>query len=81
MELVDNRYADVDQDDRPGPHRRQRAAGACVTGTEVKDWQKLDFPNLKGRSLLDGKELANGPGQRRDGQRPDLARLARQQAP
>jgi 2-keto-4-pentenoate hydratase len=35
---------------------------ALVVGTEIKDWQKLDFPNLKGRSTLDGKELAKGPG-------------------
>ena len=35
---------------------------ACVLGTEIKDWRKLDFANLKGRSLLDGKELAAGLG-------------------
>jgi len=35
---------------------------ACVVGTEIPEWQKLDFPNLKGRSLLDGRELASGPG-------------------
>ena len=35
---------------------------ACIVGTEVKDWQKLDFAGLKGRSEFDGKEIGAGPG-------------------
>ena len=62
MELVDNRYADVTRMSGPARIADNVLQAACVTGTEVKDWQKLDFPNLRGRSLLDGKELANGPG-------------------
>ena len=62
MELVDNRYADVGKMSGPARIADNVLQAACVTGTELKDWQKLDFPNLKGRSLLDGKELANGPG-------------------
>ena len=62
MELVDNRYADPTKMSGPARIADNVLQAACVTGTEVKDWQKLDFPNLKGRSLLDGKELANGPG-------------------
>jgi 2-keto-4-pentenoate hydratase len=62
MELVDNRYVDVTKVGGPGRIADNVLQAALVTGTEVKDWQKLDFPNLKGRSLLDGKELAKGPG-------------------
>lgn len=62
MELVDNRYVDVTKVSGPGRIADNVLQAALVTGTEVKDWQKLDFPNLKGRSLLDGKELAKGPG-------------------
>jgi 2-oxo-3-hexenedioate decarboxylase/2-keto-4-pentenoate hydratase len=62
MELVDNRYVDVTKVGGPGRIADNVLQAALVTGTEVKDWQKLDFPALKGRSLLDGKELAKGPG-------------------
>ena len=62
MELVDNRYVDVTKVSGPGRIADNVLQAALVTGTEVKDWQKLDFPALKGRSLLDGKELASGPG-------------------
>jgi 2-oxo-3-hexenedioate decarboxylase/2-keto-4-pentenoate hydratase len=62
MELVDNRYLDVMKMTGPGRIADNVLQAACVIGPEVKDWQKLDFPNLKGRSLLDGKELAAGPG-------------------
>jgi 2-keto-4-pentenoate hydratase len=62
MELVDNRYLDAGKMSGPARIADNVLQAACVTGTEVRDWQKLDFPNLKGRSLLDGKELAHGPG-------------------
>ena len=62
MELVDNRYADVTKMSGPGRIADDVLQAACVVGTEIKDWQKLDFPNLKGRSQLDGKEIAAGPG-------------------
>jgi 2-keto-4-pentenoate hydratase len=62
MELVDNRYLDVSKVGGPGRIADNVLQAACMLGSEIKDWQKLDFPNLKGRSLLDGKELANGPG-------------------
>ena len=62
MELVDNRYVDVTKMSGPARIADNVLQAALVTGTEIKDWQKLDFPNLRGRSLLDGKELASGPG-------------------
>lgn len=62
MELVDNRYADAGKMSGPARIADNVLQAACVVGPEVKEWRKLDFPNLKGRSTLDGKELANGPG-------------------
>jgi len=62
MEVVDNRYVDVTKMSGPARIADNVLQAALVTGSEIKDWQKLDFPNLKGRSLLDGKELAKGPG-------------------
>ena len=62
MELVDNRYVDATKVGGPGRIADNVLQAALVTGTEVKDWQKLDFPSLKGRSLLDGKQLASGAG-------------------
>ena len=62
MELVDNRYTDVSKVSGPGRIADNVLQAACVVGTEIKDWWKLDFPNLKGRSLLDGRELASGSG-------------------
>ncbi|MBS0546344.1 MAG: fumarylacetoacetate hydrolase family protein [Proteobacteria bacterium] len=62
MELVDNRYADVTKMSGPARIADDVLQAACVIGTEIKDWKKLDFANLKGRSLLDGKEIANGSG-------------------
>jgi 2-oxo-3-hexenedioate decarboxylase/2-keto-4-pentenoate hydratase len=35
---------------------------ACIVGTEIKDWQKLDFAGVKGRSLFEDKEIGAGPG-------------------
>lgn len=62
MELVDNRYVDVTKMGGPARIADNVLQAACVLGTEIKDWRKLDFPSLRGRSLLDAKELASGPG-------------------
>ncbi len=62
MELVDNRYVDVGKMRGPARIADNVLQAACVIGTEIKDWQKLDFPRLKGRSTLDDKEIGTGPG-------------------
>jgi 2-keto-4-pentenoate hydratase len=62
MELVDNRYTDVTKVGGPGRIADNVLQAACIVGTEIKDWKKLDFANVKGRSTLDGKELASGAG-------------------
>ena len=64
MELVDNRYVDVTKMSGPGRIADDVLQAACVIGTEIKDWQKLDFPDLKGRSELDGKEIGERARQR-----------------
>jgi len=62
MELVDNRYVDVSKMSGPARIADNVLQAALVVGTEIKDWHKLDFAGLKGRSVLDGKELASGSG-------------------
>jgi 2-keto-4-pentenoate hydratase len=55
-----NRYVDVTKMTGPARIADNVLQAALVVGTEIEDWQKLDFANLKGRSTLDGKELAAG---------------------
>jgi 2-keto-4-pentenoate hydratase len=62
MEVVDNRYGDVSKLSGPGRIADDVLQAACIVGTEIKDWQKLDFANVQGRSEHEGKELARGPG-------------------
>ena len=62
MEVVENRYGDVAKLGGPGRIADDVLQAACIVGTEITDWQKLDFANVQGRSEHDGKELAKGPG-------------------
>ena len=61
-EVVDNRYADVAKLSGPGRIADDVLQAACIIGTEIKDWQSLDFAAVKGRSEFDGKEIGAGPG-------------------
>ena len=61
-EVVENRYADVTKVSGPGRIADDVLQAACIVGTEVKDWQKLDFAGLNGRSEFEGKEIGAGPG-------------------
>ena len=60
--MVENRYADVTKLSGPGRIADDVLQAACIVGTEVKDWQKVDFAGLKGRSEFEGKEIGAGPG-------------------
>lgn len=62
MELVDNRYVDVTKMTGPARIADNVLQAALVVGSEITDWKRLDFAGVKGRSLLDGKELASGTG-------------------
>jgi 2-oxo-3-hexenedioate decarboxylase/2-keto-4-pentenoate hydratase len=62
MEVVENRYGDVSKLGGPGRIADDVLQAACIIGTEIKDWQKLDFANVKGRSEFEGKEIGAGPG-------------------
>src|SRR5471032_2335421 len=79
MEVVDNRYADVTKMGGPARIADNVLQAALVTGTEIKDWQKLDF-EPQGPLAARRQGTRQGPGQRGDGERDDLARLARQHA-
>ena len=61
-EVVENRYGDAAKVSGPGRIADDVLQAACIVGTEVKDWQKVDFAALKGRSEFDGKEIGAGPG-------------------
>jgi 2-oxo-3-hexenedioate decarboxylase/2-keto-4-pentenoate hydratase len=61
-EVVENRYADVTKLSGPGRIADDVLQAACIVGTEVKDWQNVDFAGLKGRSEFEGKEIGGGPG-------------------
>ena len=61
-EVVENRYADVSKLSGPGRIADDVLQAACIIGTEIKDWQSLDFATVKGRSEFDGKEIGAGPG-------------------
>ena len=61
-EVVDNRYADRAKVSGPGLIADDVLQAACIVGTEVKDWQTVDFAALKGRSLFQDKEIGGGPG-------------------
>jgi 2-keto-4-pentenoate hydratase len=61
-EVVENRYADVAKVSGPGRIADDVLQAACIVGTEVKDWQSVDFAALKGRSLFQDKEIGGGPG-------------------
>jgi len=61
-EVVENRYSDVTKVSGPGRIADDVLQAACIIGTEIKDWQKLDFAGVKGRSLFEDKEIGAGPG-------------------
>lgn len=62
MEVVENRYGDASKLGGPGRITDDVLQAACIVGTEIKDWQKTDFANVKGRSEFEGKEIGAGPG-------------------
>ena len=62
MEVVENRYGDASKLGGPGRIVDDVLQAACIVGTEIKDWQKTDFANVKGRSEFEGKEIGAGPG-------------------
>ena len=61
-EVVENRYGDVSKLSGPGRIADDVLQAACIVGTEVKDWQSVDFAKLQGRSTFDGQEIGAGPG-------------------
>jgi 2-oxo-3-hexenedioate decarboxylase/2-keto-4-pentenoate hydratase len=61
-EVVENRYSDVTKVSGPGRIADDVLQAACIVGTDVKNWQTLDFAGLKGRSEFEGKEIGSGPG-------------------
>jgi 2-keto-4-pentenoate hydratase len=62
MEVVENRYGDIAKVNGKGRVCDDFLQAACIIGTELRDWQKLDFATIQGRSVFEGKEVGAGPG-------------------
>ncbi len=55
MEVVDTRLANFKQADPEWLLADNQMNYALVIGSSIKDWKKLDWPNLQVRLLVDGK--------------------------
>lgn len=55
MEVVDTRLADFKAADPEWLLADNQMNHALVIGSSIKDWKKLDWPNLQVRLLIDGK--------------------------
>ena len=80
MELVDNRYADVTKMTGPGRIADDVLQAACVDRHRDQGLAEARLPQPQGPLAARRQGARPRARQRRDGQRPDLARLARQQA-
>ena len=61
-EVLENHYADFAKVSGPGLIADNVLQAAYILGTEVQNWQTVDFAALEGRSLFQGKEIGRGPG-------------------
>jgi 2-oxo-3-hexenedioate decarboxylase/2-keto-4-pentenoate hydratase len=61
-EVLENRYTDFAKVSGPGPIADDFLQAACIVGTEVRNWQTVDFAILEGRSVFQDKEIGRGPG-------------------
>jgi len=62
IELVDNRYGDLSSAGTPVMMADDFFQSACILGTEVTDWQRLDLAAVEGRTFINGKLAGSGPG-------------------
>jgi 2-oxo-3-hexenedioate decarboxylase/2-keto-4-pentenoate hydratase len=62
MEVVDNRYGDFRATPVPVMIADDFFQASCVIGPEIADWRKLDLAALRGRILLNGKDMGHGTG-------------------
>lgn len=62
IELVDNRYGDFLATGAPVMMADDFFQSACILGAEVTDWRNFDLADLEGRTFVNGKLAASGPG-------------------
>src|SRR5262249_23631793 len=62
IELIDDQNADYKQADALNLIANNAWNAGCVLGPPVTDWRRLDLAALRGRMLIDGKELGRGVG-------------------
>jgi 2-keto-4-pentenoate hydratase len=60
--VLENRYTDFAKVSGPGLIADDLLQAACIVGTEVRNWQTVDFAILEGRSVFQDKEIGRGPG-------------------
>ena len=62
IEIVDDRYKDYRTLGIPTLIADDFFDSGCVLGKPVRDWRKLDLPNLTGRTAINGVEVGRGTG-------------------
>jgi len=60
-EVVENRYSDVTKVSGPGRIADDVLQAACIIGSEIKDWQKLDFAASRAAPNSRARKSAPGP--------------------
>jgi 2-oxo-3-hexenedioate decarboxylase/2-keto-4-pentenoate hydratase len=62
IEIVENRYGDLEDRSTPTLIADDFFHKACVLGKELRDWHSVDLAELIGTVQIDGKNLAEGQG-------------------
>lgn len=62
IEIVDDRYQDFRTLGVPTLIADDFFDSGCVLGKPVRNWQRLDLPNLAGRTAINGVEAGRGTG-------------------
>lgn len=62
IEIVDDRYQDFRTLGVPTLIADDFFDSGCVLGKPVRDWTRLDLPNLTGRTTINGAEVGRGTG-------------------
>jgi 2-oxo-3-hexenedioate decarboxylase/2-keto-4-pentenoate hydratase len=62
IEIVDDRYQDYRTIGVPTLIADDFFDSGCVLGKAVRDWRKLDLPNLTGKTIINGVEAGRGTG-------------------
>lgn len=62
IEIVEDRYHDYPSLSTPTLIADDFFGAGCVLGRETQDWEKLHFPSVSARMLIDDREVGRGTG-------------------